>query len=133
MKEQYQRFCEEYLSNGFKAREAAIAAGSKETSAALNACRWMKHKEVIDYIRMRTTQLREKCDITREWKMQKLKLCIESSIIKVNDVETAIDPKTIISAVGELNKMQGDYAPEKHEHDISENLDELLQQYRRAF
>ena len=50
MKTNVKRFCL-YMIAGLSRKEAAIKAGSSESSASNNACRWLKDDEVTAFIR----------------------------------------------------------------------------------
>lgn len=125
-KEQYLRFAEEYFANGYKLADAAIAAGSTKEQAPINAFRWIRRPEVVEYLRLRKKRLQDNTDITFAWKMKKLKACIESSIlVTMKDEEIVLDPKSVIAAIGELNKMQGHYAANQIEMTQNINITEI--------
>jgi phage terminase small subunit len=96
------KFCNHYLANGHKANLAAETAGYK--SKALNkGDQVLKHPLVQKYLANRIKQLQKNVEVTVDWKMGKL----------VNITERTEDgkPQVAISAISELNKMQGHYAP----------------------
>lgn len=137
MKPALEKFCLIYLSNGFNATKAAHAVKKfpDDNSAAVAGCRWLKNKDVVKFLKNHARASKDEHEVTRDWKIEKLKQVIESSII--NDI--VVDPKSIISAVAELNKMQGHYAPDKvesnhtHQIDLDPEFKALLAAYKREY
>ncbi len=111
------RFCEEYLNNGYNVRQATIAAGYKGNSTRVNGYQLLKKPEVRAYIEMRLRELNEVTKVTFDWKLQKLR----QTARKCMPDETPHDivplkstnPAAAVSAIAEMNKMTGAYAPIK--------------------
>jgi phage terminase small subunit len=127
-------FCKAYLANGFNATQAALTAGYSEDSAQAIGSENLSKPLVKQFIDKRIKTMEEKLDITAEWKMKVLKDCIDGCM-NGEASEKKIHPSGVVSAVAELNKMQGHYAPEKSEikHDIGHKTAELIQQYEKDF
>lgn len=104
-------FCNE-IFKGTNITDAAIIAGYSKKSAYSIGSELMKNPEITRELGKRNTQLQAKLEanqvMSKEERMSKL-----SEIAKM-DVEKPVKPGAITSAISELNKMDGSYAPEKH-------------------
>lgn len=115
-------FVNNYISNGFNIYQAAISAGYDERYANADACKLLNHpaiKQRINKAHALVIKANERLHIkelaaTMEDKIKVLTRIIreivpldESQPIKLDYVKDAI------KAISELNKMSGDYAPDK--------------------
>ena len=118
LSEQQYSFVLNYIRNGFNGYRAAVDAGYSESGAKMRASSLLvqpqirehinKAKQIIDHQR-----LKELC-VAFEDKAEVLTRIINDIIPK----DKKIEPKRAlykdaIKAISELNKMCGDYAPEK--------------------
>lgn len=101
--ERQRLFCEQYVLTGDIVKAARIA-GYK--SPRRNAHLLLKRKSMIKEIEMLIDKF-ESEGITFEWKLRKLKQAVE---ISITDKEVK---STGITAIAELNKMQGHYSADK--------------------
>lgn len=107
-------FCSNYIKNGFNVKQAALDAGYSDYYARTKA----NYLIEIPSIRTRVERAYQKAEsnlgMDWQWKLKKLKRVIDAYIpdegeIALNTFETSV----AIKALAELNKMQGDYAPDK--------------------
>lgn len=100
-------FCEAYLA-GESAQKSAILAGYNSPDRA--ASYLLRTKRIKDYLHKQQSRV-VSAPITIEYKLDKLKTVVDQFIpdsdLKVNEVKVGI------SAIAELNRMQGHYAPDK--------------------
>lgn len=124
LSDKHRRFCEEYIID-FNGAKAAVRAGYSKKTANRTAYRFLKDELIaqeVDRLKKKFNEaLEERMEITIEWKMEKLKAIIDDAMHKMEDNNGLIKPtdlKAAISAIAELNKMQGSYAPTvtKQEH-----------------
>lgn len=126
-------FVEHYLKTG-SAREAALHIGYSKNSAKQDGSGFL-HLDYIDsMIRARREKiienLQEETQSEFEYCKIKLKEIIESAINIGSYFNVAV------SAIAELNKMFGHYAPEKSEQTVSlltNQVDELVAKYKSEF
>ena len=121
-----QRFVDEYLANGGKAYPAAIAAKYSEKYAKAQSHKLLVNVGIAKAIKEGQSELKKDLGITAEWKRDQLRNIIVncSNVIEqpkgrgddVAMVKAMIDPKAAISAIAELNKMDGDLATIKTEN-----------------
>lgn len=130
-------FCNAYLANGFNGTQAAIHAGYSEDSAKEIASENLTKPNIKEFLDKRMKKVEEKLEITAEWKMQKLKQCIELAMPEAEGKIVLANHKALLGAIVELNKMQGHYAAERTfnttvtvDADL-ETAKELTQKYRR--
>lgn len=120
-------FCINYLMHG-NAKQAAIEAGYTEKTAHVASAKWLSREPMKSYIAIRQERRAIKTLATREWKIQKLMEIIENALqgAEVMDAQGNVkrisDNRAAIAAIAELNKMAGDYAPQKHEN-VNLNMD----------
>lgn len=132
-------FCKAYLANGFNGTQAAITAGYSEKCARQIATRLLTKVHIKQYLQKRMEKIEQKLDMTVEWKLEKLKKCIELSLPEIDGETVLANHNALLGAINESNKMQGHYAPEKHQNtnlnaDMEKDqLDELLKQYEKEY
>lgn len=127
-------FIEELILNGHNQKQAALIAGyPKGRAPSINSCpaMWKYHRE-------RLAEFEEKLQITANWKANKLRQIILKALPD-NDEEGKPNYSAVISAISELNKMQGHYSAEKH---VNTNLNvdtdmielvELIKKYKSEY
>lgn len=119
-----QAFCDAYLTNGYKSKEAAVAAGYSIKSAGAQAANILAEERVKNYIDARLDKLKgsaeKKIGLTFEYKLRALKRIIEEFVVNKETLAPR-EVKVAITAIAEANKMQGHLAAQKME---VTNLDE---------
>lgn len=120
--DQQKKFCLHYLSNGLDKYKAAIDAKYSPHMARERGSKLLAKPHIKIYIERAMEQLNMKEMITVDWKMGKLKkivdLCAPDSAVHKDD----IDAKPAISAIAELNKMQGHYSKESGDGPTDEEI-----------
>lgn len=121
-------FCNLYLydddlrGNG---RQCAIAAGYSEKSAGELAYRLLKKVHIGAYIEKRQKQMEDKIGVSREYVLKKLKLAADRALPDdLNETIEEYDPRVGITALSEINKVQGFYA--KTDNSNNEKVDEEI-------
>ena len=97
------KFCTAYLSNGLHISNALQAAGYVTTTKGSKTHTLLKRPKIQRYLAIRIKALEKKEIATVEWKMDKL--------VGITERTEEGKPQVAISAISELNKMQGHYAP----------------------
>lgn len=111
MTSKQQRFCEEYLSNGFNATQAAISAGySKKTSHAIGQEN-LKKPIIADYIKSQKKKDSNRLQITRDSQLKDLE-DFKKIAKKTKQIAAGI------SAIKAQNEMLGLNEPEGGGNDI---------------
>jgi phage terminase small subunit len=126
-------FCKAYLANGYNATQAAITAGYSENCARQIGAELLSKPYIRAFIDQTMEKIEKKLDITFETKAELLWKC---ALRCSGDTEfTDFIPTSLISAVAELNKMQGHHAAEKKEvtHDVGNKTADLIKQYEKDF
>lgn len=131
------RFCRRFLANGFRADEAAQFAGYKSKNYANMGRRNLEQATVKYFIRKEMAAMNEELKMDFEWKMRKLMLAVEYSIPEyISGPDDLKHLKAGISAISEMNKMQGDHAPVQinNSHAIDqERLAELREELEKPY
>ena len=102
------QFCDEYILCG-NVPEAAAKVGYKKGSTV--PYKILKSENGERYIKERRAQLDKTVEVNFGWKVKKLSTIVEAS---VGDTPETVDKRhagNAISAISELNKMQGHHAP----------------------
>lgn len=123
-------FCKAYLANGCNATQAAITAKYSKDSAKEIGSENLTKPLIQQYLQKRMRKVEEKLEITTEWKMQKLKQCIELAMPELEGLVELKNHKALLGAIAELNKMQGHYSAEKVVN-TNLNVDTDLEQARK--
>lgn len=128
------KFCKTYLVNGFNATQAAISAGFSEKSADKIGSQVLGKTRVKEFLHKRMAEIEEKLDMTAEWKLEKLKKCIELSMPEINGETVLENHNAFLGAITESNKMQGHYAPQKTESKLDdEQFKQLLKECEKDY
>jgi len=131
-------FVMNYIKNGFNAYRAALDAGYSESFATVQSSRLPSHPAIKPRLEKALArvedQLIAKLGITYEWKARKLKRVVDK-FIPDDDEEVMIADrvKVGLSALAELNKMQGDYAPDKRLSVTVDTTKEKLLEVKRQY
>lgn len=107
-------FCSAYIRNGFNGYQAAITAGYTKKSALVHAHKLLEKPLIKEKVMTAYQKAEAQLGIDFLWKLTKLKRVVEQCI--PDDETKKLKPlymRVGLQALGELNKMQGDYAPEK--------------------
>jgi phage terminase small subunit len=114
-------FISYYLENGGNATKAAINAGYKGSNDTLRAIARenLTKPHICAEIDKERVLIKDRSIVTAQAKREKLWQVAQynSEIIRVQrnglEIEAMRNPTVTISAITELNKMDGDYAPQK--------------------
>lgn len=101
-------FCMNYVS-GMTAKDAAVEAGYESKYAATNTGKLLKNTKIQERLAILRAPAVVRAKSTKEAKLQ----ILEKIYTHEPDPQT-ITAQVTIKAVSEHNKMEGDYAPEKH-------------------
>lgn len=133
-------FCKEMVKTGFHQEKSALAAGYK--SPRQNASRLLKQPKIKEFMETMKRRAVKDAVMTVEWRKRRLQLAIERGLPEDID-QQVYDPNIAITAIRELNKLDGDYAPEKHVNanlhahinmdPVRENLKELVKLYEKEY
>lgn len=111
MSAQQRRFCMAYLANGFSPMAAARTAGYADNIHLSKAANVVLNRPSVKYfLRKKVAEMTQELQITFEWKMQKLKKCVDTTIPD-EGYANPDDMSPGLKAIDIMNKMQGDYAP----------------------
>jgi phage terminase small subunit len=120
-------FCTAYIKNGFNAYQAALTAGYSKSYATCKSGFLVEHPLIKDRIMDAYQRADNKLIVSWEWKIKKLQLIIDA--ICPDDPDHPIKlghARTAIQAISELNKMSGDYAPDRRLNmTVNATLDKL--------
>jgi phage terminase small subunit len=122
-------FVNNYVLNGFNARQAALDAGYSNSYAEAQSYVLVKHPAVSEHLKNAYNEAEEKTEITFEWKLAKLKRIINA----YEKSPLSQDAKVVIAAVAELNRMQGDYEPSKSINLSVDTTKTKLNEVRRIY
>ena len=135
------RFIDAYLETG-NGSKAAVAAGYSENTARKQASRLLNspafahvQQEILD----RQAAIKLVSGVTRDAKRQALWDTVQQcrKLVPVDaesDLRVMLNAKGLISAISELNRMDGDHAPQKteqsHTVDVLDEVFTEIQQHR---
>jgi len=97
-----------YFKTG-NATQSAINAGYAPTRAEVTGSELVRNSKVSEYLAELNTQMQTSVVTKKEQKLQKLE-----QIYEHEPLPETISARDRILAISEHNKMDGDYAPEKH-------------------
>lgn len=101
-------FTKIYPRNGCRATEAAIQAGYKPKNAKIIAYKNLQKPRIRKLVEQEMEKVKKRIEISFDDKLEKLWEVVETCL---NDKQYS---KSVISAISELNKMQGHHAAQKH-------------------
>lgn len=117
LSEQQHVFVTNYIKNGYNAYGAALEAGYSQSMAQTQAYKMVNRPHIKDRIDKAMSKLVDKQDrsimITIQDKANLLQRIIDDVIPKDGSEPKRQYYKDALKAIAELNKMQGDYMPER--------------------
>lgn len=126
-------FCDEYISNGFNAYKAALKVGYSESYASKQSTVLTSNPLIQQRVSNVFGDVEKDLGVTFEWRVNVLKQIINDIIPNDGSEPKRSHYKTAIMAIGEINKMYGDYAPQKlFNMTVKATLDKL-QDARKAY
>lgn len=134
--EMQQNFVLNYINNGFNVKQAALTAGYSESYSHVHSYKLLAHpiiqKKIEKACRIVEASQNRVLQITIHDKAKKLLRIIDD--ILPDDGEPKREYyKDAISAMKELNKMQGDYAPDKRLNLTVDATRERLEEARKQY
>jgi hypothetical protein len=109
-------FCKYYVSNGFNAKQAALKAGYSESVSHTGKAILMSNPLVRETIDKAIAKVQEsaldKVGASFVNRCKRLWRVVDDTIPEVGEIRHAY-VRNAIAAIAELNKMGGDYAPDK--------------------
>lgn len=123
-------FIKHYVNNGFSASKAAISAGYSEDFAKHQSSKLANHpvvRERINHLLERTVK------ITLDDKIDYLLKMLDDIIPKDGSEPKRNLYNTAIKIVSELNRMMGDYAPEKRLSVTVDATQKRLEEARKQY
>jgi len=108
MNQRQELFCQ-HIWTGKSATEAAILAGYSPKFAATHSTRWLKMASIQQRLVALQDAVTAGRKVTKETKLNKLE-----EIFAFKPLPESISARDRVLAIAEHNKMEGDYAPEKH-------------------
>jgi phage terminase small subunit len=118
----HQAFANEYLSNGLNAMGAyKTVYKCSDRVAQSNGIKLLENTRIKEFIEEKRQKTAEKLDISREEVLKRF--------IRIATTNEGSDDRTAISALQEINKMQGYLAPAKSDinlkgYNFTSNLDD---------
>lgn len=107
-------FISSYITNGFNATQACRDAGYSEIYAKTRSISLLDKPAIKKQIAKAFDRAEHRLTLTWEWKLNILRRIIVSIIPEDETLPIKTEHiKSAIAAIAELNKMHGDYAPEK--------------------
>ncbi len=114
------KFTEGYKSDSFTTiEECAANAGLATSEAAIENL--FARPAVARDLKDSITEQSKILGITRSWKLNKLKRVVDDFIPDYEDELDPIKVRVALVAMADINKLQGDYAPDKSIH-VNANL-----------
>jgi phage terminase small subunit len=105
-------FVSHYICNGMNPYQAAIDAGYSKTYARVKSYDLIQQPHIQSRLEQAFNKVEIRLDVSFDWRLNKLKRLIDE-IIPDNDNIIMSQSKIAIQAIAEINKMYGDYAPDK--------------------
>lgn len=110
---QQQAFVNNYIRNGFNAFQAAINAGYSDNYARVKSSKLIGHPTIKEQIKQACITAEERSTVSWEWRMNKLKSIVEAFVPEDKSTMRPANARAAVAAIAEINKMTGDYAPDK--------------------
>jgi hypothetical protein len=129
-------FCKNYIANGFNAKQAALDAGYSE-HVSRHATEFVKKHPIISKAVNGAIQQANQ-DVFVELKATyrdrvAMLWTIAKSIIRDDNTVIHAHAKNAIAAIAEINKMSGDYAPDKSLRLNVDMTKEKMQEVKKAY
>jgi len=112
-------FCDNYIANGYNATDAARKAKYSENSASEIGNENLRKPQIQEYLGKRMKEAIEKAGAGVDWRIEMLKKTADACFNGDADREGKLHPSGVIGAISELNKMEGSYAANKQEVEIT--------------
>ena len=129
-------FTVNYIKNGFNAHEAALAAGYSRQFATCQTQQLITNPSIQERIGKAYQKAEKKIintlGITFVWKMKRLKHVVEQYLPLDKELK-ASDVKIGLQALTEMNKMQGDYAPDKRLNVTYDATESKMKEVRKIY
>jgi len=126
-------FCSEYIRNGFNAHQAALTAGYSPTYAKFKAPALVHKPQIVERMESALRRVEHKLEVSFEWRVNILKRIVNDVVPQDGTEPRRAHYKVAIQALAEINKMYGDYAPEKRMNmTVNATLDKLTEA-RKAY
>ena len=106
------KFCNELLLHGDKKK--ALKNSGYSANSANHATRLLKRADVKKFLDSRRRAIAKKFDVSFDRKVNKLGMLVELAVPDDAQSIKDVNANAAIQAIGELNRMFGHYAPEKH-------------------
>lgn len=106
-------FVKHYIKNGFNAKQACLSAGYSEGTSNTMGSKLLNNPVIKAMLGRSLERAEDKLLITFEYKLSKLKRIIDQYVPDEGDIGSHEQANVVIRAIAELNKMNGDYAPDK--------------------
>jgi|HubBroStandDraft_3_1064219.scaffolds.fasta_scaffold280844_1 hypothetical protein len=136
LNERQEKFIQNYISNGANAKKAAIEAGYSPTVASIRASSFLDHpiiKARIDkaYTRLDRQKMKDIC-LALEERVRLLSKIIYDVIPNEGEPIRKHYPDAI-RAIQELNKLAGDYAPDRRLSVTVDATKDRLEEAKRVY
>jgi hypothetical protein len=136
LNERQEKFIENYIKNGANAQKAALAAGYSESVAKVQSCNFLDHpiiKARIDkaYTRLDRQKMKDIC-LALEERVRLLSKIIYDVIPNEGEPIRKHYPDAI-RAIQELNKLAGDYAPDRRLSVTVDATKDRLEEAKRVY
>jgi phage terminase small subunit len=126
-------FCSEYVRNGGNAKQAALTAGYSASYSQYKAPALVFKPHIAKRMESAIKRVESKLDVSFEWRINKLKRLVNDIIPDDDSPIKTTQGKVATQALAEINKMYGDYAPEKRMNmTVNATLDKLTEA-RKAY
>ena len=126
-------FCTEYVRNGGNAHQAALTAGYSPSFSRFKAPELINKPHIAARMETALRRVEHKLDVSFEWRINKLKRLVNAIIPEDDGKIIVAQGKVAIQALAEINKMYGDYAPDKRINmTVNATLDKLTEA-RKAY
>jgi len=119
-------FIKAYLANGFNATQAALTAGYSNKHTDKIASELIRKTRVRAAIDAEINRVAKKLEITFEKKLNLLWECAQDCKAGAATKEGYVNASGLVSAVAELNKMQGHYAQKDSDKDNDSRSDAVV-------
>jgi phage terminase small subunit len=134
------KFCHAYLMNGLDLTQTVKEIGKD----ARTYIRYLHKEHVQNYLKKRVAEVEEEFKVSFHQKIECLwrivRICFPEGCTTEDLRLLGLRPEVAIKAIGEMNKMQGHYAPEelllKRDPDLEKGnlkVDELIEKHKKEY
>lgn len=132
MTQMQSKFAENYVKNGFNAYQAALDAGYSESSARVRSHTMLDKQPIRERLDNAFCRVEVDLAVGFKWRVEKLKRLIDEGIPDEGEINQA-HARLALAAIAEMNKMYGDYAPDKRLSVTVDATKEKLNEARRQY